>query len=148
MQWATLTRRVTFSAAHRYSRPEWSEAENRRVFGACANPVGHGHNYTLEVTVTGTIDETTGFAVDLGALDQLLDREVVARFDHQHINHAIDVFADGRLVPTCENILAWLWPILERGLPAGTSLVRLRLHEDPHLFVDYTGGEAAGSAKP
>lgn len=140
MQWATLTRRVTFAAAHRYYRPEWSEAENRRVFGACANPVGHGHNYTLEVSVRGVIDAATGFSVDLGALDALLQREVVQRLDHQHINHAVDVFAEGGRIPTCENILAWLWPRLEEGLPPGATLVRLRLHEDAFLSVDYTGG--------
>lgn len=140
MQWATLTRRVTFSAAHRYYRPDWSEAENRRVFGACANPFGHGHNYTLEVSVRGVIDDATGFSVDLGALDTLLQREVVHRLDHQHINHAVDVFAEGGRVPTCENILAWVWPRLEEGMPPGVKLVRLRLHEDAFLSVEYTGG--------
>jgi 6-pyruvoyltetrahydropterin/6-carboxytetrahydropterin synthase len=98
----------------------------------------------LDVTVKGPIDPVTGFSVDLGALDRLLNREVIGRLDHQHLNHAVDVFAEGRLTPTCENILAWLWPILESGMPEGASLVSLRLHEDPHLFVDYAGGSANG----
>jgi 6-pyruvoyltetrahydropterin/6-carboxytetrahydropterin synthase len=147
MQWATLTRRVAFAAAHRYYRPEWTDAENRRVFGACANPVGHGHNYVLEVMVRGPVDATTGFSVDLGQLDVLLQREVIQRLDHQHINHAIDVFAEGGLIPTCENILAWLWPALESGMPAGAQLVRLRLHEDPNLSVDYVGNAAREEAQ-
>lgn len=139
---AFLTRTVAFSAAHRYYRPEWSEQENRRIFGACANPHGHGHNYVLDVTVHGEIDAETGFSVDLGFLDRLLEEEVVRRFDHQHINHAIPDFGDGGLIPTSENLLAYLWPRLERGLPEGVRLQRLRLHEDGRLFVDYFGGGA------
>jgi 6-pyruvoyltetrahydropterin/6-carboxytetrahydropterin synthase len=137
---AFLTRTVAFSAAHRYYRPEWSEQENRRTFGACANPHGHGHNYALDVTVCGAIDAETGFSVDLGVLDRLLEQEVLGRFDHQHINHAIPEFGEGELIPTSENLLAYLWPRLERGLPDGVRLYRLRLHEDARLFVDYFGG--------
>lgn len=139
---AQLTRTVRFSAAHRYDRPEWSEAENRERFGACNNPHGHGHNYALEVCVQGEIDPQTGFSVDLGALDALLQREVVARLDHQHLNHAIEAFGPGGLIPTCENIAAWLWPRIEQGLPQGASLVRLRLREDENLYVDYSGPSA------
>ena len=124
---AQLTRRVTFAAAHRYFRPDWGEEQNRRVFGACANPHGHGHNYVLDVTVSGDIDATTGFSVDLAALDALLEREVTRVFDHQHINHAVPAFAEGGLVPTTENIVAYLWPRLRAGMPERASLVRLRL---------------------
>lgn len=136
---AFLTRKVTFSAAHRYHRPEWSDEENRRVFGACHNPYGHGHTYTLEVTVRGEVDPVTGFSVDLGALDALLEREVKRVLDHQHINHAVPEFAYGRLVPTTENLLVYLWPRLSAGLPEGATLHRLRLHEDPSFYVDYFG---------
>ncbi|HLU26729.1 MAG TPA: 6-carboxytetrahydropterin synthase [Longimicrobiales bacterium] len=139
MRTAFLTRKVRFSAAHRYHRPEWSDAENRRVFGECNYPHGHGHNYLLEVTVRGEIDPETGFSVDLAALDALLEREVVRRFDHRHLNYADEAFAFGRLVPTCENILAVLWPRLAAGLPPGVTLQRLRLHEDETFFVDYYG---------
>lgn len=136
---AYLTRKVRFSAAHRYYRPEWSEEENRRVFAGCANPHGHGHNYLLEVTVRGEVDATTGFAVDLGQLDDLLATEVVARFDHQHINHSIPEFRDGNRVPTTENILRYLWPRVAAGLRDDVGLVRLRLHEDETFFTDYFG---------
>jgi 6-pyruvoyltetrahydropterin/6-carboxytetrahydropterin synthase len=140
MQKAQLTRRVLFNAAHRYFRPEWSEHENRRVFGACANPHGHGHNYVLEVTVSGQIDPVTGFSVDLGFLDELLHCEVVERFDHQHLNHAVPEFQEGARIPTSENILALCWPRLEAGLSDGLRLVRLRLYEDSTFYVDYFGG--------
>jgi 6-pyruvoyltetrahydropterin/6-carboxytetrahydropterin synthase len=139
---AFLTRTVAFSAAHRYYRPEWSEQENRRAFGACANPHGHGHNYVLAMTVAGEIDPQTGFSADLGMLDALLEDEVLCRFDHQHINYAIPEFAEGGLVPTSENLLAYLWPRLEQGLPTGVRLHCLRLQEDTRLFVDYFGGDA------
>jgi 6-pyruvoyltetrahydropterin/6-carboxytetrahydropterin synthase len=112
------------------------------VFGPCANPVGHGHNYVLDVTVSGGIDPRTGFSVNLGWLDELLRREVTDRMDHQHLNHALAEFAEGGHIPTCENILALLWPRLERGLPPGARLIRLRLHEDPNLYVDYFGDRA------
>lgn len=148
MSTAYLTRRVSFAAAHHYHRPDWSEAENRRVFGACNKPPGHGHNYLLDVTVVGTIAADTGFSADLAALDALLQREVVARLDHQHLNHAVPEFGEGRLIPTSENILAWLWPRLAGGLPAGVRLHRLRLHEDDWLSVDYYGGDAGASGSP
>ncbi len=140
MNIAYLTRAIRFSAAHRYYRPEWSDEENRRVFGACANPHGHGHTYTLEATVRGEIDPVTGFSVDLAALDRVLDEQVYRVFDHQHINHAVEDFAYGRLVPTSENILAYLWPRIAGALPSGATLHRLRLYEEPTLFVDYYGG--------
>jgi 6-pyruvoyltetrahydropterin/6-carboxytetrahydropterin synthase len=133
-----LTRRVRFSAAHRYYRPEWSEERNREVFGACANPHGHGHNYVLEVTVTGQIDPQTGFVVDLAELDALLQEMVVQRLDHQHLNHAVERFADGRQVPTTENLVALLWELLGARLGRG-RLVRLRLREDEDLWVEYGG---------
>lgn len=142
MRIAYLTRSVRFSAAHRYHRPEWSEEENRRVFGACNNPHGHGHTYTLETTVRGAIDPETGFSVDLSALDRLLDEHVVRTFDHQHINHAVEAFAYGKMVPTSENLLVYLWPRLAAALPHGARLHRLRLYEDPMLFVDYFGDRA------
>lgn len=137
-----LTRRIGFAAAHRYHRPEWSEEENRAAFGACSNPHGHGHNYTLEVTVEGAVDPLTGFGVDLGALDALLRLEVVEPFDHRHLNHDVEAFADGGLVPTTENILVLLWPRLVRSMPDGARLIRLRLHEDPTFHVDYFGDDA------
>jgi 6-pyruvoyltetrahydropterin/6-carboxytetrahydropterin synthase len=136
---AYLTRRVRFAAAHRYHRPDWSEQKNRQVFGACNNPHGHGHNYRLEVTVQAPVDEATGFSMDLMELDRILADEVVAPLDHQHLNFAVPEFADGRLIPTCENIAALLWPRIAGRLPASAKLHRLRLHEDDDLYVDYFG---------
>jgi 6-pyruvoyltetrahydropterin/6-carboxytetrahydropterin synthase len=133
-----LTRRVRFSAAHRYHRPEWSEECNREVFGACANPHGHGHDYLLEVTVEGEVDPDTGFSVDLSALDALLGEQVVQPLDHQHLNHAVPEFAPGGRIPTTENILLLLWARLHGRLP-GARLVRLRLHENRDFYVDYAG---------
>ena len=134
-----LTRRVRICAAHRYHRPDWSEERNREVFGPCANPHGHGHDYLLEVTVEGEVDASTGFSTDLGALDAVLRREVVEPLDHQHLNHAVPEFAPGGLIPTTENILLLLWRRLAGSLPAGARLVRLRLHEGRDFYVDYAG---------
>jgi 6-pyruvoyltetrahydropterin/6-carboxytetrahydropterin synthase len=120
MSVAYLTRRVTFSAAHRYWREEWTDDRNREVFGPCANPHGHGHNYVLEATVEGPIDPETGFCVYLE-------------------------FGAGGRVPTTENLVAWAWPRIVDGLPAGVRLHRLRLREDEALHVDYFGG-GPGSA--
>ena len=136
-----LTRRVRFSAAHRYHRPEWSDERNREVFGPCANPHGHGHDYLLEVTVAGEVDPVTGFSVDLGLLDRVLREEVTARLDHQHLNHAVPEFAPGGRVPTTENLLLLLWTWIEPRLEEA-RLVRLRLHENRDFFVDYDGGAA------
>lgn len=140
MQIARLTRRVRFSAAHRYYRADWTEERNRQVFGACSNPHGHGHNYRLDVTVEAQVDPDTGFSADLARLDALLREEVVAPLDHQHLNHIVPEFAAGT-IPTCENIAIWIWPRIAGRLGAGERLCRLRLYEDDDLFVDYEGGQ-------
>ena len=138
-----LTRRVRFSAAHRYHRPEWSEERNREVFGPCSNPYGHGHDYLLEVTAEGEVDPVTGFSANLAEVDRVLREEVVEPLDHQHLNHAVPRFAPGGSIPTTENILLLLW---ERIAPriTGARLVRLRLREGADLWVDYDGN-AGGS---
>ena len=96
---SSLTRRLQFSAAHRYRREDWTDAENEAVFGACAHKNFHGHTYTCDITVSGPIDEETGFVVDLGFLDEVLQREVTARFDHRNINLDVAEFGEGRLIP-------------------------------------------------
>jgi 6-pyruvoyltetrahydropterin/6-carboxytetrahydropterin synthase len=133
-----LTRRVRFSAAHRYYRPEWSEERNREVFGACANPHGHGHNYVLEVTVAGEVDPETGFVMDLGELDAVLREEVVERLDHRHLNHEVERFGEGREIPTTENLAKLIWEVLEGRLGEG-RLTGLRLREDEDLWVEAGG---------
>jgi 6-pyruvoyltetrahydropterin/6-carboxytetrahydropterin synthase len=140
-----LTRRVRFSAAHRYWRPEWSEERNRATFGACANPHGHGHNYVLDVTVAGKPDPETGFSVDLAALDRLLKEEVMDRLDHRHLNHDVPEFTEGKQIPTTENIVLWIWERLAPKVPDGARLVILRLKEEEGLWVEFSGGPAEGA---
>ena len=131
-----LTRKCEFSASHFYHNPQWSEEENRRVFGKCANLNGHGHNYTLEVTVKGEIDATTGFVVDLKELKNILNREVVDAMDHRHLNKEVPEFA--ARIPTTENIAIAIWQRLNQKLKVA-KLHRVRLYELPDLFVDYYG---------
>jgi 6-pyruvoyltetrahydropterin/6-carboxytetrahydropterin synthase len=131
-----LTRKCEFSASHFYHNPEWSERENVRVFGKCANLNGHGHNYTLEVTVKGEIDPVTGFVVDLKELKDILNREVVDAMDHRHLNKEVPEFASK--IPTSENIAIAIWQRLEPKLKVA-KLHRVRLYELPDLFVDYYG---------
>ena len=107
-----LSRKAEFSAAHFYWNDQLSPAENERVFGKCANRNGHGHNYTLEVTVTGEIDPITGFVVDLKLLKEILEREVVGVYDHRHLNHEIPDFKT--VVPTPENIAIAAWQRLDK----------------------------------
>ena len=131
-----LTRKCEFSASHFYHNPQWSEEENRRAFGKFANLNGHGHNYTLEVTVKGEVDPVTGFVVDLRELKDILNREVVDAMDHRHLNKEVPEFATK--IPTSENIAIAIWQRLEKKLNVA-KLHRVRLYELPDLFVDYYG---------
>ncbi|HKV52901.1 MAG TPA: 6-carboxytetrahydropterin synthase [Gemmatimonadaceae bacterium] len=136
---AQLSRRVEFSAAHRYGRPDWSAERNRAVFGSSANPNFHGHGYACTVTVRGTIDDTTGMIVDLGLLDRILDDEVFTRFDHRNINLDVPEFADGKLVPTGENLARFIFERVASRLPSGVELVRVLVAEDESLSATYEG---------
>ena len=134
----SLTRRVTFAAAHRYRRPDWNDQENAAVFGACAHPHYHGHTYVCEVTVTGPVDEETGFLVDLGFLDQVLRREIVERFDHRNINMDVPEFADGKLIPTGEQLTRFIAERVQSALAHTTARVlRVHLAEDATLSSTY-----------
>ena len=133
----SLTRRVQFAAAHRYRRPEWSDAENEAVFGLCARPSFHGHTYTCSVTVTGPVDSRTGFCVDLALLDQVLAAEVRERFDHRNINLDVPEFADGRLVPTGEELARFICERVQAALGDRTRVTRVVLAEDSSLEVTY-----------
>jgi 6-pyruvoyltetrahydropterin/6-carboxytetrahydropterin synthase len=132
----SLTRKAEFSAAHYYWVEAWSPEKNEAVFGKCANRNGHGHNYTLEVTVTGAVDAVTGFVVDLKALKDILEREVVSVYDHRHLNFEVPEFKT--VVPTTENIAIAIWRRLEGKIP-GAKLERVRVYEMPDLFADYCG---------
>lgn len=133
---ATLTRAVTFSAAHRYRRPEWDDARNREVFGACAHPNWHGHTYTCEVTVCGEVDPVTGFCADLGALDRALAERVVAALDHRNLVLDVPAFAEGALIPTGENVAWWIAREVQAALGPSTRVERVRLSEMPGLWVE------------
>ena len=132
-----LTRRVTFAAAHRYRRPDWSEEKNFRTFGLCARENYHGHSYVCDVTVTGEIDPTTGMIVDLGELDRILASEVRERFDHRNINLDVPEFADGKLVPTGEELSRFIYERVQRALGSAARVVEVVLAEDATLRSSY-----------
>jgi 6-pyruvoyltetrahydropterin/6-carboxytetrahydropterin synthase len=134
-QLALLTRRVRFAAAHRYRRPEWDDARNEAVFGACARPSFHGHSYVCDVTVAGEIDAVTGMVVDLGLLDRVLEAEVRQRFDHRNINLDVPEFADGRLVPTGENLARFILQRVQAALGEATRVTEVTVAEDDTLRV-------------
>jgi 6-pyruvoyltetrahydropterin/6-carboxytetrahydropterin synthase len=140
-----LTRRATFSASHYYWNPAWSAEQNEAVFGRCSNRNGHGHNYTLEITVTGAVDRVTGFVVDLKWLKDVIEREVISVYDHRHLNLEVPEFAHS--IPTTENIAVAVWNRLEAPVTAagGAMLNRVRVYETDDIFAEYRGerGEAA-----
>jgi len=131
-----LTRKAEFSASHFYWNDAFSPEENERVFGKCANRNGHGHNYTVEVTVEGEVDRETGFVVDLKWLKGVMDHEVVQVYDHRHLNLEVPEFR--QTIPTTENIAIAIWRRLEQKLN-GARLHRVRVYEMPDLFADYYG---------
>jgi 6-pyruvoyltetrahydropterin/6-carboxytetrahydropterin synthase len=136
---AYLTRVVQFSAAHRYHRPEWSAEQNARVFGTCAREHGHGHTYRCAVTVKGPPDTATGMVADLAALDRILQEEIVARYDHRHLNLDLPEFAYGRTVPTGEMLCMDVWRRIAPRLPDGCTLHAVRVQEDPALWAEFLG---------
>jgi 6-pyruvoyltetrahydropterin/6-carboxytetrahydropterin synthase len=131
-----LTRKCEFSASHFYHNPELSPEENRRIFGKCNNPNGHGHNYALEVTVKGEIDQRSGFVLDLKDLKDIMTREVLDALDHRFLNKEVPEFA--REIPTTENMAVAIWNRLQPKLHMA-HLHRVRLYESGDLFVDYYG---------
>lgn len=130
-----LTRKAYFSAAHRYHNPKFSDEENRRVFGKCNFPHGHGHNYVVEVTVRGEPAPDTGMVINLVQLDKVI-KIVTEEVDHKHLNMDLPYFAD--VIPTTENIALFLWKRIEAELKGAAQLHHLRLFEDEGLYVDVT----------
>jgi 6-pyruvoyltetrahydropterin/6-carboxytetrahydropterin synthase len=124
-----LTRQYRFCASHRLHAPSLPDVENDRIYGKCNNPFGHGHNYAIEVTVRGQVDEPTGRVVDLARLDDLVRREVVEAFDHKNLN--VDIPAFGDVVPTSENVAVEAAGRLRNAWPFGESpaLEKIRVHE-------------------
>jgi len=135
-----LTRKAEFAASHYYHNPEFTPEENQRVFGKCNNPNGHGHNYTLEVTVKGAVDSKSGFVVDLKQLKDVMSREVLDAFDHRFLNKEVPEFltAVPARIPTTENLAIAIWRRLAPKLNAA-QLHRVRVYETPDLFVDFYG---------
>jgi len=132
----TIYRKAHFNAAHRLFRPDWSDEKNFEVFGKCSNPLYHGHNYDLEVGITGALDPETGFLIDLKILKQIIKEEVEDPFDHKNLNKEVPAFK--KLIPTVENIAIEIYNrILKR---VGDSYkVSIKLYETPRNFVVYTG---------
>lgn len=130
----TICRKVTFSCAHRYHRPELTEVQNREVYGSNYTEHGHGHNYVLHAYVEGRIDPETGMVINLRELDSIL-REVTEPLDHHHLNHDVPYFA--KVVPTTENIAAFCYSEIAKRLTLNLiNLRKVRLVEGPDLWVD------------
>lgn len=134
----TLTRRVTFAAAHRYRRPQWDDARNAATFGLCARPNFHGHSYVVDVSVTGAVSQETGMLVDLGMLDRVLQDEVRTRFDHANINLDIPEFDEtSGLVPTGEELARFIAMRVQARMPAGVQVTRVTVAEDSTLSATF-----------
>ena len=131
-----ITRRFKFAAAHRYYDESLSPEENQRLFGRCATPYGHGHNYVLDVSVRGRIDPRTGMVVNLKDLKEVVKLRVVDRYDFKHLNFDLDDFKDTQ--PTTEAIAIQVWTLLDGQIP-GCELARVRVYESDDLFAYYEG---------
>ena len=132
----TITRRMTFNAAHKVFNPALSDDENEALFGKCSNPNWHGHNYVLDISVEGPIDEKTGYVVDLSVVRDVAEREIISKVDHRNMN--LDVAFMQGINPTSENIVVEFWKLLEPALKPAT-LRRLVLRETENNYVEYTG---------
>jgi 6-pyruvoyltetrahydropterin/6-carboxytetrahydropterin synthase len=132
---AHLSRRYLFSASHRLHSDAMSPQENRDTYGKCNNPYGHGHNYTVEVTVSGQVDAQTGMVCNLADLDTFMEREVLARFGHENLN-TLKEFAEA--VPTTENLCIQIYEIVQRGF-SQAHLERVRLEETMMNSFEYRG---------
>lgn len=136
MPQVTVSRRLQFNAAHRVHNPALSERENQTLFGKCNNPNWHGHNYVLDVSVTGEVSERTGYVMDLGVLKRIVEENVIDRVDHKNFNLDVD-FMQGTN-PTSENIVVAFWRRIA-PLVAPATLTRLVLWETPNNYVEYDG---------
>ena len=131
-----LTRKAEFAASHYYHNPEFTPEENRAIFGKCNNPNGHGHNYTLEVTVKGKVDPKSGFVVDLKQLKEVMNREVLDAMDHRFLNKEVPEFFTQ--IPTTENLCTTIYDILQRCF-SYAHLERVRIEETMMNSFEYEG---------
>jgi len=133
-----ITRKFHFSASHRVHNPNWSDEKNIEIYGKCANPNGHGHNYILEVTVAGENNPEIGFVMDLKELNDIVENELMSKVDHRNFNIDVD-FMNG-VNPTTENIVVKFWERLESKVnTAARKLHSLKLFETEKNIVEYTG---------
>lgn len=132
-----ITRRLHFSAAHKLGLAQWSQEKNEQVFGLCASPNWHGHNYEIDVTVEGEIDPETGFVYDLKHLREVVEEQVIADVDHRNLNLDVPWLQDTN--PTSENVVVAIWQRIAGLLPERVKLVRLILWETPRNYVEYDG---------
>jgi 6-pyruvoyltetrahydropterin/6-carboxytetrahydropterin synthase len=132
----TVTRRLHFSAAHRVHNPTLSDAENRQIFGKCNNPNWHGHNYILDVSVRGPLDERTGYVIDLSRVKEIVTTHVIDKVDHRNLNLEVDFLRN--VIPTTENVVVAFWRELEPALKPA-QLTRLVLWETVNNYVEYDG---------
>lgn len=134
----SITRKEHFNAAHRLFREDFSDEENMRVFGKCSNPNWHGHNYTLYVTVTGKINDVTGFVADLRSLSSIINEKVLIKLDHRNINLEVD-FMRG-ILPTTENLAIAIWKELEPEVrKLGVEIHSIRVEETEKNSAEYSG---------
>ena len=135
-----ITRKVEFSASHVCRNPQLSDEENRKLFGLAANPNGHGHNYVVEVSLSGEPDPITGMVLDLKELKEILAREVLEPYDHRFLNYEVPPF--DHVIPTAENIARDIWQRIQPRLSDSRKrLHAVRVYETPDLYVDYFGDE-------
>jgi 6-pyruvoyltetrahydropterin/6-carboxytetrahydropterin synthase len=136
-----ITRKAEFSASHVCAQPSLTFEQNQELYGAAANPSGHGHNYVVEVTLEGDPDPTTGMIFDLKVLKEILQKNVIDPMDHRFLNYEVPPF--DKVVPTAENVATEIWNRLEPSF-AGSSarLSNIRLYETEDLYVDYEGDKA------
>ena len=131
-----VTRRVHFNAAHRLHNPGKSDAWNRETFGPCNHPNFHGHNYELDISVTGEVNPDSGYVLDLNVLKRIAEERVLRHLDHRNLNLDVPWFAD--LIPSSENLAIVIWREIRTALPDGLEL-SIRLWETPRNYVDYAG---------
>jgi 6-pyruvoyltetrahydropterin/6-carboxytetrahydropterin synthase len=130
----SVFRKAHFNAAHRIFNPAWSDEKNANVFGKCSNPRYHGHNYELEVKVSGEVDPETGYLIDLKDLKDIIEEEVEDRMDHKNLNEEVAEFKD--LIPTAEHITYVIYKLIRKRLDKEMDL-KIRLYETPRNFVEY-----------
>jgi 6-pyruvoyltetrahydropterin/6-carboxytetrahydropterin synthase len=136
-----ITRRAEFSASHFCRRADWSDEQNRAVYGEAANPLGHGHNWVVEVTLEGEPDPETGMVFDLKVLKEILHQEIVEPMDHRFLNYEVPPF--DRVVPTAENVAREIWRRLEPRVNGPHRRLRtVRVYETDDYFVECEGAPA------